>query len=145
MKNEEYSVKWLAISLGSYQTCGIILSSNSLKCFGKLDTFSSSYLNINLAAQQIKTMVTHSTHTCINSTSNKLYCFGDNTFEQLSIPEQYKHKVESVAVGMRDTCIVTNGGENVDCFGIFDTNVRVWQDDQGFKFHHYRGGDYNRD
>ncbi|CAK7325864.1 unnamed protein product [Dovyalis caffra] len=107
--------KYKSISSGFGFSCGILMESNRIKCWG--NNAIARAIELDFGDMEILSLEVGGLHVCGVNSSGILVCKGDNSFGQLNVPSNDVLEFSQLALGANHSCAVRRNNGSVVCWG----------------------------
>ncbi|KAJ6720579.1 SERINE/THREONINE-PROTEIN KINASE-LIKE PROTEIN CCR4 [Salix viminalis] len=107
--------KYKSISSGFGFSCGILMESNRIKCWGN-GTIARG-IELGFGDMEMLSLEAGGLHVCGLNSSGLLVCRGDNKLGQLDVPPNNALEYSQLALGARHSCAIRKNNGSVVCWG----------------------------
>ncbi|KAH8496885.1 hypothetical protein H0E87_019572 [Populus deltoides] len=107
--------KYKSISSGFGFSCGILMESNRIKCWGK-DTIARE-IERGFGDMEMLSLEVGGLHACGVNSSGLLVCRGDESLGQLNVPSNNVLEYSQLALGDNHSCAIRKNNGSVVCWG----------------------------
>ncbi|KAJ6350361.1 hypothetical protein OIU78_006512 [Salix suchowensis] len=104
-----------SISSGSGFSCGILMESNRIKCWG--NNAIAREIELGFSDMTILNLEVGGLHVCGVNSSGALVCKGDNSSGQLNVPSNNVLEYSQLALGASHSCAIRRNNGRVVCWG----------------------------
>ncbi|KAB5538693.1 hypothetical protein DKX38_016226 [Salix brachista] len=107
--------KYKSISSGFGFSCGILMESNRIKCWGNVTIARG--IELGFGDMEMLSLEAGGLHVCGVNSSGLLVCRGDNKLGQLDVPPNNALEYSQLALGARHSCAIRKNNGSVVCWG----------------------------
>lgn len=119
--------KFKSISSGFGFSCGILMESNRIKCWGNNTTIARR-IEHGFGDMEFWSLQAGGFHVCGVNSSGVLVCRGDNnSFGQLNVPSNNELEYSQLALGANHSCAIRQSNGSVVCWGSAEYNANEIQ------------------
>ena len=128
-RNKDFSLpsgsdSFSSISSGFGFSCGILISSQRVTCWGS-NTVLSNLIQGDFTNMSMDSIVAGGSHACGLNSSGFVVCKGKNSFGQLDVPSNSVGDLLKLSLGDSHSCGIRKSNQSVVCWGRIDYSLNV--------------------